>query len=163
MKTYSKNTGIVAMLLFSLIIWGIIPFLATRLDVLFKFREGLFPGDSLIGIIFLFLGIPLSLYCVWLFLTEGNGTAAPISPPKHFVVRGPYKYVRNPMILGGWFMILGEALILHSVSLLLFAFFILMPAGIFAVIFHEEPSLEKRFGEEYAAYKRTTRRWIPRL
>ena len=31
------------------------------------------------------------------------------------------------------------------------------------VLLVEEPSLEKRFGESYAAYRRATNRWVPRL
>jgi protein-S-isoprenylcysteine O-methyltransferase Ste14 len=30
------------------------------------------------------------------------------------------------------------------------------------VLMYEEPSLERRFGESYRAYRRATPRWIPR-
>ncbi len=33
-----------------------------------------------------------------LFVLEGYGTPAPWDPPQRFVVSGPYRYVRNPML-----------------------------------------------------------------
>jgi protein-S-isoprenylcysteine O-methyltransferase Ste14 len=31
------------------------------------------------------------------------------------------------------------------------------------VVWYEEPSLERRFGEDYRVYRRTVRRWLPRF
>ena len=56
------------------------------------------------------ISLVLAFWTARLFLTYGEGTPAPWDPPKKLVVRGPYCYVRNPMITGVMFMLLAEAL-----------------------------------------------------
>ena len=96
------------------------------------------------------------------FATVGEGTLAPWEPPQRLVVRGVYRHVRNPMISGVLFVLLGESLLTASVPL--FQWFLL-----FAIInamyipLLEEPMLANRLGEEYLTYKRHVPRWIPRL
>jgi protein-S-isoprenylcysteine O-methyltransferase Ste14 len=69
-----------------------------------------------------------------------------------FVVVGPFRYVRNPMSLGGVAMMLGLALFCRSISILLFsAILFLVLHGI--VVLWEESFLEKRYGESYLQYK----------
>jgi len=53
---------------------------------------------QVIGLALLSLGLILFVASVRQFATEGKGTLAPWDPPKMFVVRGPYQFVRNPMI-----------------------------------------------------------------
>ena len=84
---------------------------------------------------------------VALFATVGEGTLAPWDPPRRFVVRGPYRYVRNPMISGVLSILLGEATLFGSVPLLVwFSVFLAVNAVIMPLI--EEPGLERRFGGE---------------
>lgn len=45
------------------------------------------------------LAAALFLWCQGLFAVRGRGTPAPFDPPKKFIRRGPYKWVRNPMYL----------------------------------------------------------------
>jgi len=87
---------------------------------------------------------------------------APWNPPQHLVVGGPYRYVRNPMISGGLFILLAEALFFGSSPLwgLLAVFFVLNLVYIPLV---EEPGLGRRFGQDYIRYKQNVPRWIPRL
>jgi protein-S-isoprenylcysteine O-methyltransferase Ste14 len=66
---------------------------------------------------FRYFGIPIIaigaaglVWCIWQFFSEGRGTLAPVDPPKHLVVRGLYRYVRNPMYVGNFFLILGMAI-----------------------------------------------------
>jgi len=99
---------------------------------------------------------------VSLFATEGKGTLAPWDPPAHLVVRGPYRFVRNPMISGVILIILAESLILRSLPLAEWAGTFLLINMIYIPLF-EEPFLEQRFGEEYRSYKRHVRRFLPRL
>ena len=63
-------------------------------------------------------GVGLLLFAASLrqFAVRGKGTLAPWDPPKHLVVEGPYRYVRNPMISGVLFVLLGEALVLRSMA-----------------------------------------------
>jgi|CZKI01.1.fsa_nt_gi protein-S-isoprenylcysteine O-methyltransferase Ste14/ribosomal protein S18 acetylase RimI-like enzyme len=114
-----------------------------------------------VGLILLGLGSVLFVASVWRFATEGKGTLAPWDPPRVFVVRGPYQFVRNPMISGVILFLFGEASALLS-----------PPHGAWAVGFLvlnlayiplvEEPQLERRFGGSYREYCRHVRRFIPR-
>jgi protein-S-isoprenylcysteine O-methyltransferase Ste14 len=112
----------------------------------------------------LMLGVGLLLFASSLrrFATEGHGTLAPWDPPRRLVVRGPYRYVRNPMISGVIFVLFGEALILMSRPHLNWALLFLAINLVYIPLL-EEPQLEWRFGEAYHEYRRHVRRFIPRL
>ena len=105
-----------------------------------------------IGIVLAVAGFAMAVWTVHLFVTAGAGTPAPWAPPKKLVVRGPYRYVRNPMLLAVSTMLAAESFLFGSWYLAVWtAFFILLNAVYFASI--EEPELEKRFGESYRLYK----------
>jgi protein-S-isoprenylcysteine O-methyltransferase Ste14 len=90
----------------------------------------------------------------------GGMLSTPGMIPTKFVVLGPFRYVRNPMSLGGVTMMLGLALFCRSISILLFsAILFLALHGL--VVFWEEPLLEKRFGESYLQYEHSVNRWLP--
>ncbi len=55
-------------------------------------------------------GLFLMIQTVSLFITVGKGTLAPWDPTQKLVVRGIYRYVRNPMITGVICILTGEAL-----------------------------------------------------
>lgn len=107
-------------------------------------------------------GAALGLTCVWLFLTAGRGTPAPFDPPKVFVASGPYRYVRNPMYVGGILALAGGGLIIGSYSILILAAVFWALAHVL-VLLHEEPALEERFGDSFVQYKRQVNRWLPRV
>lgn len=113
------------------------------------------------GALALTAGLRLAVETIRLFASVGEGTLAPWDPTRQLVVVGPYRRVRNPMITGIGLVLLGQGLILGSAA-------ILIELGAFAAInaiympLMEEPGLERRFGAEYAAYKRAVPRWIPR-
>lgn len=67
-----------------------------------------------LGIAFIGLGLMLMVATIRLFVTVGRGTLAPWNPPQHFVVRGIYRHVRNPMISGVFSILLGESLLAAS-------------------------------------------------
>jgi protein-S-isoprenylcysteine O-methyltransferase Ste14 len=112
----------------------------------------------------LLLGVGLTLFSASLrnFVTEGEGTLAPWDPPRRLVVRGPYRYVRNPMISGVVFVLFGEALILLSRPHLVWAL-IFLAANLIYIPLLEETGLKHRFGDSYLEYCRNVRRLIPRL
>lgn len=97
-----------------------------------------------------------------LFAVIGKGTLAPWDPPKHLVVAGIYRHVRNPMILGVILVLLGEAIILGAIPLFLW-FLLFWLGNHIHFIRTEEPALVQRFGDEYLLYKANVPRWIPRL
>ena len=98
---------------------------------------------------------------ITLFAREGEGTLAPWDPTRKLVVRGPYRFVRNPMITGVLVVLLGEAALFGSPWVLAWAAaFLAVNAVWFPLV--EEPGLERRFGAEYEAYRREVPRWLPR-
>lgn len=109
------------------------------------------------------LALPALALAIWtmgLFVREGRGTPAPWDPPRNFVVSGPYRHVRNPMLLAVILMILAEATALNSPFLLGWAaIFFLLNTFYFMVV--EEPALERRFGKDYLQYKAMVPRWLP--
>jgi len=108
------------------------------------------------------LGLVLMIATVWLFATIGHGTPEPWKPPRHLVVRGVYRHVRNPMIVGAYFLLLGEAGLTASMPLLIFVVLVVAINAIYIPL-SEEPGLVKRFGDDYLTYKQNVPRWIPRL
>src|SRR5262245_27615653 len=75
------------------------------------------------------IGSMLLLWCVRDFLVSGRGTLAPWDPPRHLVIVGLYRYVRNPMYLAVFTILLGWALLYLSGVLVGYFF-------LFVVIFH---------------------------
>jgi len=106
------------------------------------------------------LGMSIYFRCVWDFASFGRGTPAPIDPPKVLVVRGLYRYVRNPMYVGVLLLLLGEAAFFGSWALVRYAVWFFIAVHLF-VVFYEEPSLRHKFGESYERYCQSVRRWIP--
>ena len=64
------------------------------------------------------VGLALSAWTATLFLKFGEGTPAPWDPPKRWVVRGPYRHVRNPMITGVLLILFAEAVLLLGLLVL---------------------------------------------
>lgn len=116
----------------------------------------------LAGLIFLGSGVFLLFQTIALFITVGKGTLAPWDPTQKLVIRGPYRYVRNPMISGVLAVLLAEAILTGSVVLLVYIIFATVLNLVYMPLL-EEPGLLKRFGEEYAIYMQHVPRWIPRL
>lgn len=113
------------------------------------------------GILFL-AGLILFIATVTLFATQGRGTLAPWDPPKHLVVRGAYRFVRNPMISGVILILAGESVALRSGALGVWTAAVAALNAIYIPLF-EEWQLERRFADEYRRYRRNVPRLIPRL
>jgi protein-S-isoprenylcysteine O-methyltransferase Ste14 len=140
-------------LFFGWLALGVRPFDET-LKITFPAWAGL-PGTVLMAV-----GGLLVLLCITVFIVRGHGTPAPFDPPREFVALGPYRYVRNPMYIGGFLLLAGFSLYRQSVSMLVFALALLFLFHL-VVVFVEEPGLEQRFGQSYLDYKRSVKRWLP--
>jgi protein-S-isoprenylcysteine O-methyltransferase Ste14 len=140
------------------IVWCWVTIWVIRFDTVFGFRlpSWLWPA----GVVLVIVGGLVAAWCVVLFAREGQGTPAPVDPPKVFVATGPYRFVRNPMYVGFIGMLSGLALILRSPSSLSLAL-LLLAVGHPFVVFYEEPSLRQRFGDSYLRYCRRVPRWLP--
>jgi protein-S-isoprenylcysteine O-methyltransferase Ste14 len=109
------------------------------------------------------VGIAIYLYTAfWGFALICGGTPAPIAPTKILVVRGLHRFVRNPMYIGVALVIGGQALLFRSLHIAIYMACMLVTAHLF-VIFYEEPTLRRQFGEEYERYRASVPRWIPKV
>jgi len=115
-----------------------------------------------LGLAVIAAGGALALTCGYFFARHGRGTPAPFDAPREFVAVGPYRYVRNPMYIGGALLLGGFGLAERSVSILILMLVALGLAHLFVVLV-EEPGLEWKFGDSFRIYKRSVRRWLPRL
>jgi len=114
------------------------------------------------GVVLMAFGLFLFASSLRRFATEGEGTLAPWDPPRRLVLRGPYRYVRNPMISGVLFILFGEALLLLSRPHLAWALIFLAANAVWIPLF-EESDLRRRFGDSYVEYCRHVPRLFPRL
>jgi protein-S-isoprenylcysteine O-methyltransferase Ste14 len=116
----------------------------------------------LLGLLCIGVGAVLLGTCIWEFARTGRGTLAPVDPPRELVIRGLYRYVRNPMYLSVTIIVLGELLLTRSRSLLIYWALWFVGVNLF-VIGYEEPTLRNRFGAAYERYTKAVGRWLPRF
>jgi protein-S-isoprenylcysteine O-methyltransferase Ste14 len=155
---------ILSVLLLPATVAVVIPiWVARRYDVRVKWPDT--PGELALviaGVVALVPGLLLFGASLRQFFSAGRGTLAPWDPPRNLVIRGPYRYVRNPMISGVILILLGEALIMRSARHAAWgAMFLAINAVYIPVL--EEPFLERRFGSDYLRYASHVGRLIPRL
>ena len=124
--------------------------------------DGLAALPVVAGVALLGVGGLLVAWTVALFARVGRGTLAPWNPTTRLVVLGPYRHVRNPMISGVLFLLLGEAALLGSIPLLLLFAAVAAVNAVYLPLV-EEPGLMRRFGGEYERYRENVPRWVPRL
>ena len=117
-------------------------------------------APQIAGIIVGSIGAALALWCIFAFAMIGKGTPAPFDPPRKLVIRGPYRFVRNPMYIGAGLALTGAAIFYKSAPLLAYAGAFLVVCHLF-VLLYEEPTLRRSFGRDYAAYCQRVSRWWP--
>lgn len=154
-----KLTSITLAIITGALMFIIFPGIAILINIYFTlpvFRNIIFQS---IGVTITLIGILFFLYCSNLFSKIGNGTPAPIEPPKKLVIEGIYRYTRNPIFIAYFTIMFGEFfifgyffLLLYIVSAILFLHFYL--------VYIEEPGLQKRFGDDYLTYKKNVPRWF---
>jgi len=124
-----------------------------------------FPESMVVVAVTFFLacvGISIALWTVMLFYNLGNGTPVPWAPPKHLIVKGPYAYVRNPMIVAVIAILLAETLLFGSIGILVWVG-VLWGLSTLYITLIEESGLKDRFGDEYVEYSKNVARWVPRM
>ncbi len=108
-----------------------------------------FHGTGLLGLPLIAAGFALYIACAfWGFAVRGRGTPLPMDPPRKLVTEGPYGVVRNPMYWSVFLVVLGEAVLFHSLALLALSAGFLVATSLF-VLLYEEPTLRRKFGAEY--------------
>jgi protein-S-isoprenylcysteine O-methyltransferase Ste14 len=108
------------------------------------------------------IGLTPGLESVRRFIVVGRGTLVPAVPTEHLIVSGFYRHVRNPMYVGVLIALAGEILLFRNRGLIIFGACLWLGFHVF-VSRYEEPTLTRRYGEEYLRFKRNVPRWLPRL
>ncbi|RMG53065.1 MAG: isoprenylcysteine carboxylmethyltransferase family protein [Acidobacteria bacterium] len=146
--------AILAVLALPGIVAGLIPYVLMNLD---PWRR----GGVEAGLIILSAGVIGFLWCVRDFYVAGKGTLAPWAPPERLVVKGLYRFTRNPMyvsvlmIVAGWGLAAGSLLLAVYIVGLCMAFHL-------RVVRYEEPRLARQFGFQWKVYAAHVPRWMPR-
>jgi protein-S-isoprenylcysteine O-methyltransferase Ste14 len=96
------------------------------------------------------------------FIYAGQGTLVPTTPTEHLVVSGLYRYVRNPMYVGVLMALAGEAVLFERRVMAVYLVLVWLVTHLF-VCLYEEPTLGRRYGDEYLRFMRNVPRWVPRL
>ena len=157
------------MFVFRTVLWGTIflfaaliagPWLAMQFDASFPVLA--IGKLRYIGIGLLAVGIPLAVYCAAVLFLPGKSRPAPYDAGGVFTIAGPYRYVRNPFLLGVIVALWGEALITSRVVMIAYALVFTWSIH-FWVLFFEEPALLERFGTEYRSYRDAVPRWFPQF
>ncbi len=108
----------------------------------------------------LLVGIGLGLF-MWTLTTfwRHRTTVNPYVAASSLCTDGPFRFSRNPIYVGDWFILAGVSLLLATWWPLLFAplIWVMLRHG---VIRHEEAHLEAKFGDDYRTYKNRVRRWL---
>lgn len=121
-----------------------------------------FTAFRMLGVLLMAAALPVLLESFARFALQGLGSPAPVFPTQHLIVKGFYRYVRNPMYVAVVSMVLGQGLLFGNLYLLIYGFFAWLVTFLF-VLTYEEPTLRRTFGAEYDTYRANVPRWIPRL
>ncbi|MCU1407406.1 MAG: hypothetical protein JWQ43_3709 [Glaciihabitans sp.] len=115
-----------------------------------------------VGFVILVLASALGISSAYVMSTLGGGTPLPSAMPNRLVIRGPYRWIRNPMAVAGIAQGVGVGLVLSSWLVVLYAV-IGSVLWNYAVRPLEEADLEKRFGDQFRDYCASVRCWVPRF
>ncbi len=160
MRTFSAIAGSALFLVAAPgVVAGLAPWLLTD-----RYRVPLsaVPGFVPAGFVLAIGAIAILLHAFARFALEGLGTPAPVAPTEKLVVGGIYRHVRNPMYVAVLSIILGQALIFSSWPVVIYGL-VAAAAMVCFVKVYEEPTLARRYGAEYEAYRRAVPGWLPRL
>jgi len=114
------------------------------------------------GALLIAAGLPVLIDSFARFALEGLGTPAPVLPPQRLVVSGLYRYVRNPMYVAVFSIVLGQGLLFGNLRLLGYGAVLWASFHLF-VLAYEEPTLRAKFGTDYDRFRANVPRWIPRV
>ena len=120
------------------------------------------PWVETVGIVIMWSGTALAIWCAALMFRFGKGTFFVTSAPKKIMTRNIFGIVRNPMMWALYIIVFGE--ILTFGHFILIVWLIAMMRIIFLIVAnYEEPQLERRFGDSWKEYCEKVPAWIPRF
>lgn len=121
-------------------------------------RELIPPPANLSGLAFILAGLSLAIAGRLTFARAGTEIYT-FREPGRLVTGGVFRVSRNPMYLGMLLLLIGAAILLGSLTPFLAALAFAIVADRW-YIRYEEAAMAAKFGEDYRAYQRRTRRWL---
>ncbi|MEI8216007.1 MAG: isoprenylcysteine carboxylmethyltransferase family protein [Eubacteriales bacterium] len=163
-KNYSEKQRLITIIPLGLLFPILIPAIIVKtsdLDEILnfpKFELGLI--GIIAGIILIASGFSLAIWTIFIQFNIGKGTPVPMMPTQRLIITGPYKYCRNPMVLGTILAYFGIVVLTGSLSS--FILFLIMISTLLLYVKRiEEKELEERFGQDYLEYKKKVPFIIP--
>lgn len=116
------------------------------------------PLNLILGALLIVSGIGISA-AVLVFIIRQGGSSDVIKMSESLITDRYFSISRNPLYLAELGMVIGVAVLTGSLAAFIgpFIYFLVLH---FVVIPYEEDGLKKMFGQNYARYARTTRRWL---
>ncbi len=116
--------------------------------------------QRLIAGVLITIGLAITLVAVGGF-RKAKTTVDPTAPAKAetLVIKGPYRFSRNPMYLGFLAVLCGWALALGNLAALIMPAIFVWYMNEFQIK-PEEQALKEKFGADYDAYRKKVRRWL---
>ena len=112
-----------------------------------------------VGAVLLAGGLALSVWAALIFRVEGT-ELNPTSPSnKKLVIRGPFRWTRNPMYLSIVIFTLGLAFAVGSLPMFAVPVLVLATASLVHIPF-EEAKMRRQFGTAFDDYAARVRRWL---
>ena len=155
---YSKT--ILQTCLFWFVFLFFIPYLLIKIHHYYEIN--FFIPLKTISILLFSVGSSFGLSAGYTMAKLGEGTPLPVDAPRKLVIKGPYKFLRNPMALGGILQGVAVGLYLGSWLVVLYAF-------LGAPVWHtfvrpiEEEDMLARFGGEFEKYRDNVPLWVPKF
>jgi len=115
-------------------------------------------GQFVVGALAIVTALALGFSAIRQFTATGQDPA-PWKPSPELLLRGPYRFTRNPMYVSMMLVQAGVGLLLGNLWVLMLAPFALAVVHYTAVL-PEEAYLDEKFGEPYRAFKKQVRRYL---
>ncbi|NRQ37623.1 isoprenylcysteine carboxylmethyltransferase family protein [Nonomuraea sp. NN258] len=140
----------------------LVPWLISRWEVRDPLPAWLMLPVRVAGVLLVLAGLAVLVDAFVRFVVEGLGTPLPAAPPERLVIGGLYRHVRNPMYVGVFAAVIGQAMLFGDPWLLAYFAGLTIPVWSF-VHWYEEPTLRAKFGADYDQYRARVPGWWPRL
>lgn len=140
---------------------AVLPWAITTLEAKLGIASFTFAGQLAVAVGLFVAYSAVGLASGYTMATLGDGTPLPLDAPHALVIAGPYRFVRNPMVLAG----LGQGL---AVGLGLGSWGVVAYVVVGGMLWNElvrpaeEADLTVTFGEAFEDYRRRVPCWWPR-